>query len=163
MRLLSALLIGLVFGIGIATSGMINPAKVLNFFDIVGNWDPGLTFVVGGALAVDRVAVNGSGANGEPLGIIPGAATYGIPVTPVGATATWAAFRAEVVGFMQANAITSANQVNLGFDPEIWAALDDALITGTAVSEWDRLTKHVGTPATSNTIPNESAIMTANV
>ena len=52
MRLLSALLIGLVFGIGIATSGMINPAKVLNFFDIAGTWDPSLAFVMGGALAV---------------------------------------------------------------------------------------------------------------
>ena len=36
-------------------------------------------------------------------------------------------FRAQVVAFMQANAITSANQVNLGFDPAIWAELDDAL------------------------------------
>ncbi|SNR59173.1 phage major capsid protein [Paracoccus sediminis] len=112
---------------------------------------------------LDRVVINGSGANGQPLGIIPGAATYGIPVTPVGATATWAAFQAQIVAFMEANAITSANQVNLGFDPAIWAELDDALITGTAVSEWDRLTKHVGTPAISNVIPDETAIMTANV
>lgn len=52
MRLLSALLIGLIFGIGIATSGMINPAKVLNFFDLAGAWDPSLAFVMGGALAV---------------------------------------------------------------------------------------------------------------
>lgn len=52
MRLLSALLIGLVFGTGIAVSGMINPAKVLNFFDIAGSWDPSLAFVMGGALAV---------------------------------------------------------------------------------------------------------------
>lgn len=52
MRLLSALLIGLVFGAGIAISGMINPAKVLNFFDIAGDWDPSLAFVMGGALAV---------------------------------------------------------------------------------------------------------------
>ena len=111
----------------------------------------------------DRVVINGSGAAGEPLGFIPGAATYGITETAVGATATWAAFRAEVVAFMQANAITSASQVNLGFDPAIWAALDDALISGTAVSEWDRLTKHVGTPAISNVIPGETAIMTANV
>ncbi|MGR3403444.1 phage major capsid protein, partial [Paracoccus sp. (in: a-proteobacteria)] len=108
----------------------------------------------------DRVVINGSGAAGEPLGFIPGAATYGITETAVGATATWAAFRAEVVAFMQANAITSASQVNLGFDPAIWAALDDALISGTAVSEWDRLTKHVGTPAISNVIPGETAIMT---
>ncbi|QLH13142.1 DUF6691 family protein [Paracoccus pantotrophus] len=52
MVLLSALLIGLVFGAGIAVSGMANPAKVLNFFDIAGAWDPSLAFVMGGALAV---------------------------------------------------------------------------------------------------------------
>ncbi|MFV0408849.1 MAG: DUF6691 family protein [Paracoccus sp. (in: a-proteobacteria)] len=50
MRLLSAYLIGLLFGLGIAVSGMIDPAKVLNFFDIAGTWDPSLIFVMGGAL-----------------------------------------------------------------------------------------------------------------
>ncbi|WP_206453866.1 phage major capsid protein, partial [Aurantimonas marina] len=120
-----------------------------------------LNAVIGAEL--DRVVVNGSGAAGQPLGIIAGAATYGIASTAVGAAATWAAFRAEVVAFMQANAITSASQVNLGFDPTIWAELDEALITGTAVSEWDRLTKHVGTPAISNVIPAETAIMTSTV
>ena len=56
MRLLSALLIGLIFGTGIAISGMMNPAKVLNFFDLAqigaGTWDPSLAFVMAGALAV---------------------------------------------------------------------------------------------------------------
>ena len=56
MRLLSALVIGVIFGIGIAISGMMNPAKVLNFFDLAqigaGTWDPSLVFVMGGALAV---------------------------------------------------------------------------------------------------------------
>lgn len=56
MRILSALVIGLIFGIGIAISGMMNPAKVLNFFDLAqigaGTWDPSLAFVMGGALAV---------------------------------------------------------------------------------------------------------------
>ena len=115
------------------------------------------------ATELDRVVVNGSGADGEPLGLIPGAVTYGIQSTAVGAPATWAAFRNEVVAFMQANAITSASQVKLGFDPVIWATLDDTLIDATAVSEWDRMTKHVGTPAISNVIPTETAIMTANV
>ena len=50
MRLLSAFIVGLIFGTGIAISGMINPAKVLNFFDIAGTWDPSLIFVMGGAL-----------------------------------------------------------------------------------------------------------------
>ena len=52
MRLLAAFGIGLVFGLGIAISGMINPAKVLNFFDLAGTWDPSLAFVMAGALAV---------------------------------------------------------------------------------------------------------------
>lgn len=52
MRLLSAFAIGLIFGTGIAVSGMINPAKVLNFFDLAGTWDPSLAFVMAGALAV---------------------------------------------------------------------------------------------------------------
>lgn len=52
MRIVAAYAIGLIFGLGIAISGMINPAKVLNFFDIAGTWDPSLAFVMGGALAV---------------------------------------------------------------------------------------------------------------
>ena len=52
MRLAASYLIGLVFGTGIAISGMANPAKVLNFFDLAGSWDPSLALVMGGALAV---------------------------------------------------------------------------------------------------------------
>lgn len=49
-RILSALAAGVIFGLGIAISGMGNPAKVLNFFDLLGAWDPSLAFVMGGAL-----------------------------------------------------------------------------------------------------------------
>lgn len=52
MKHLSTYLIGLLFGLGISISGMANPAKVLNFFDLAGSWDPSLAFVMGGALAV---------------------------------------------------------------------------------------------------------------
>jgi uncharacterized membrane protein YedE/YeeE len=52
MRLVSTYLIGLIFGVGIALSGMANPAKVLNFFDVAGTWDPSLIFVMGGAVMV---------------------------------------------------------------------------------------------------------------
>ncbi|SFZ85544.1 hypothetical protein SAMN02983003_2709 [Devosia enhydra] len=54
-RILMAGLIGLVFGTGIAVSGMANPAKVLNFFDLFGTWDPSLAFVMGGALLVTAI------------------------------------------------------------------------------------------------------------
>lgn len=49
---LSSLLVGTIFGIGLAVSGMMNPAKVLGFLDITGDWDPTLAFVMGGALLV---------------------------------------------------------------------------------------------------------------
>ncbi|SHI88129.1 DUF6691 family protein [Wenxinia saemankumensis] len=52
MRLFSAYLIGLVFGLGIVLAGMANPAKVLNFFDIAGTWDPSLALVMVSALTV---------------------------------------------------------------------------------------------------------------
>ncbi|MBJ2152241.1 DUF6691 family protein [Paracoccus sp. IB05] len=52
MPVIAALLIGMVFGSGILLGGMANPAKVLNFFDIAGTWDPSLAFVILGALAV---------------------------------------------------------------------------------------------------------------
>jgi len=55
MRLLSTYLFGLIFGVGISISGMANPAKVLNFFDIAGTWDPSLIFVMGGALVTTFV------------------------------------------------------------------------------------------------------------
>ncbi|WP_299483568.1 DUF6691 family protein [uncultured Roseibium sp.] len=54
-RILSAFVIGLIFGTGILVSGMGNPAKVLNFFDLAGTWDPSLAFVMGGALLVTAI------------------------------------------------------------------------------------------------------------
>lgn len=55
MRILVACIMGIIFGLGIAISGMINPAKVLNFFDIFGTWDPSLIFVMGGALITTTI------------------------------------------------------------------------------------------------------------
>jgi uncharacterized protein len=55
MTLISALVAGILFGFGIAISGMMNPAKVLNFFDVAGSWDPSLIFVMGGALVTAAV------------------------------------------------------------------------------------------------------------
>ncbi len=56
MRILSNLLLGLLFGVGLVVAGMSDPAKVLNFLDIAaipgGGWDPSLAFVMGGAVVV---------------------------------------------------------------------------------------------------------------
>ncbi len=57
-RLVVALLAGLLFGSGLALSGMLDPARVLGFLDLAsGHWDPGLLFVLGGALLVALPAV----------------------------------------------------------------------------------------------------------
>jgi uncharacterized membrane protein YedE/YeeE len=48
--LLPAIVVGLIFGAGLALSDMINPARVLAFLDVAGDWDPTLAFVLGGAL-----------------------------------------------------------------------------------------------------------------
>jgi uncharacterized protein len=52
MAILAQLIIGFVFGTGLVVSGMINPAKVLNFLDFAGSFDPSLAFVMAGAVAV---------------------------------------------------------------------------------------------------------------
>ncbi|MWJ27654.1 YeeE/YedE family protein [Halomonas sp. ZH2S] len=50
MRTLMGYIAGLLFGLGLAISGMTDPARVLGFLDIAGNWDPTLMFVLGGAV-----------------------------------------------------------------------------------------------------------------
>jgi uncharacterized protein len=52
MRILVALFSGALFGLGLAVSGMTNPAKIIGFLDFAGAWDPTLAFVMGGALLV---------------------------------------------------------------------------------------------------------------
>ena len=52
MNALSNFVAGLLFGIGLVISGMVNPAKVTNFLDIAGQWDPSLALVMAGAVGV---------------------------------------------------------------------------------------------------------------
>ena len=50
MRLLIAIFAGLLFGVGLAMSSMVDANRVLGFLDVTGNWDPTLMFVLGGAV-----------------------------------------------------------------------------------------------------------------
>ncbi len=52
MRIIVSLIAGLIFGLGLVISGMANPAKVQNFLDVFGIWDPSLAFVMAGAIAI---------------------------------------------------------------------------------------------------------------
>ncbi|HMN37209.1 MAG TPA: phage major capsid protein [Hyphomicrobium sp.] len=100
------------------------------------------------AVGMDRAVFQGAGASGEPAGVFVG--SYDITSTPVSAAASWAAFRAAVTRFMIANAVTGPGSVNLLLRPEVYNAMDGALIDGTAVSEWDRLTKNIPSPVLSS-------------
>ena len=104
-------------------------------------------------VALDLAVFLGTGANGQPLGVITGAATYGITATDADELASWSAFRAAMVRFMGANAANSPGAVKALIRPELWSLLDGTLISGTAVSEWDRLVKNV---------PAANLVMTTN-
>ena len=93
MRTLSALAAGLVFGAGIAISGMADPAKVLNFFDLAGTFDPSLVFVMFSAMLTAMAGYRFVLARNKPLyddvfhlppsttidkPLVLGAATFGI-------------------------------------------------------------------------------------
>jgi uncharacterized membrane protein YedE/YeeE len=55
LYLASAFVSGLLFSVGLAVGGMTQPSKVVGFLDFFGDWDPSLTFVMGGAVAVHVV------------------------------------------------------------------------------------------------------------
>jgi uncharacterized protein len=55
MKGLVGFVAGIVFGLGLVVSGMANPAKVLNFLDLAGKWDPSLAFVMAGAMLVTMI------------------------------------------------------------------------------------------------------------
>ena len=55
MKTLAGFFCGLLFGVGLVVSGMSDPAKVLNFLDLFGTWDPSLAFVMGGAVIVSFI------------------------------------------------------------------------------------------------------------
>ena len=52
----TALLAGVLFGAGLTVGQMTNPAKVIGFLDVTGDWDPSLAFVMGAALVVSAIA-----------------------------------------------------------------------------------------------------------
>jgi len=64
---LVALLAGTVFGLGLAISRMIDPAKVIGFLDVAGDWDPSLAFVMGSALLVTTPAFAWARRRARPL------------------------------------------------------------------------------------------------
>lgn len=67
MVIVMAWLAGVVFGLGLIVGGMTNPAKVLAFLDISGDWDPSLAFVMMGAIAVGFFAFKAAAKQSRSL------------------------------------------------------------------------------------------------
>lgn len=67
MPLFVALLSGLLFGLGLTVSGMVNPAKVLGFLDFAGHWDPSLALVMAAAIPVAALGFAVSRTHPAPL------------------------------------------------------------------------------------------------
>ncbi|MCJ2135318.1 YeeE/YedE family protein [Methylobacterium sp. J-026] len=66
-RALAALTAGLLFGLGLSLSGMLDPARVRGFLDVAGAWDPSLVFVLGGAVTVSGFGYALSRRFGHPV------------------------------------------------------------------------------------------------
>ncbi|MFG1426920.1 DUF6691 family protein [Roseixanthobacter glucoisosaccharinicivorans] len=67
LRILTSLAAGLLFGLGLAISGLLNPAKVKAFLDITGAWDPSLIFVLGAGVVVAFIGYRIAFAINKPL------------------------------------------------------------------------------------------------
>ncbi len=98
---------------------------------------------------LDKAAFQGSGASGQPLGIVAGQSTYGYTDTALGsgsgANATWADFLAAMATFITGNAATGPADVRILMRPEVWAKLDsDKFDTGSGITLYDRLVAKSG-------------------
>ncbi|NYT67707.1 phage major capsid protein [Pusillimonas noertemannii] len=101
---------------------------------------------------MDRAVFLGTGATGQPSGIITGASGYGIVENSTAGVATWAKFRAEIVEFLKNNTANGPGDVRVMIRPEVWDYMDGAIFdAGSGITEWDRFAARV-----------QSAIMTSN-
>ncbi|MDO4724421.1 MAG: phage major capsid protein [Comamonadaceae bacterium] len=92
---------------------------------------------------LDKAVFLGTGASGQPLGVVAGQATYGYG-SSTATGAKYADFRAAIAAFMLANAAGGPGDVRILFRPEVWDALDGkAWDAGSGISEYDRLTARV--------------------
>lgn len=141
MSFVAALLSGLLFGAGLAVSGMINPAKVLNFLDLAGSFDATLLFVLGGAVVTTFIGYRLVLARSAPLfadrfrvpagqgidrRLVAGAAIFGLG---------WG-----LAGFCPGPAIAAV--VSLRLEPLVFIAAMAAGMIG--VGWYDRRTRQAG-------------------
>ena len=94
--------------------------------------------------AMDQAAFLGTGANGQPLGVITGAAIYGIHTRDVAASAVWLEFNQAITNFLIRSAANSPSAVRVLMRPELWSFMEAGMWdAGSGLTEWDRMTHHV--------------------
>ena len=64
---ITALVSGMLFGLGLMLCGMVDPERVLGFLDVTGHWDPTLLLVMGGAVAASALPIRLAMRRGRPL------------------------------------------------------------------------------------------------
>ncbi|MFM0038528.1 YeeE/YedE thiosulfate transporter family protein [Paraburkholderia strydomiana] len=132
MGWLTAFFSGLLFGVGLITSGMANAAKVLGFLDIAGKWDPSLAFVMLGAIAIGTVAFLFAKRRKKSLLGLPMQIPADSPVTlrlVLGSAVFGVGW--GLAGFCPGPALVA---LGAGF-PKAWAFVV-AMLAGMAVFEW---------------------------
>lgn len=112
------------------------------------------------AQEVDRVIFRGSGSSGEPTGVLALATPLSIPSTDVSAEADYTIYRDAVRRLMDANAAMGPGSARILMKPLTWTILDDALISGTSETEWDRVQRRFGADSlviSTNALPDAAA------
>jgi uncharacterized membrane protein YedE/YeeE len=146
IRNLAALGAGLLFGLGLAISEMVNPLKVKAFLDVAGAWDPSLVLVMGSAVAVSFVAFRVILRQPKPIlatrfdlptrrdidrKLIGGAAVFGVGWGIVG-LCPGPALSALVYGDIESVLFVAAMIVGLALGPRLLALIATAPVEGAA-------------------------------
>lgn len=145
MQVLASAVSGLLFGLGLVVSGLINPAKVLGFLDLAGFWDPSLALTMGAAVVTTAIGYTLVIGRGRPLfggsfklptradidaSLVIGAALFGIGWGLVGycpgpalaalslqSTPTFLFVAAVLIGMVMARLLSRASQPNPAVNP----------------------------------------------
>jgi hypothetical protein len=88
---------------------------------------------------LDKAIFRGTGADGQPLGVIPGVATYGITETDLSDEPEYSDFLDTIVAFMTGNLIASPGEIRALMRPELFGYLENKLNTVTQTTEYHRL------------------------
>ena len=108
---------------------------------------------------LDKAIFLGTGSNGQPLGVVAGQSTYAYGTTAVSADASWGALRNVISTFMAANAANGPGDVRILTHPQTFNFMDGEYVSGTAVSQWDLLTRQV--PAANIALSSNTTVLTA--